>query len=153
MRTLDKLDKKILSALQDNGRISNILLAEKVGLSASACLRRVQSLEENKTILGYTVLFNEKKVGLGSQILLMITLSSQGYEELKQFEQAIGEIPSVLACYLMGGDYDYLARVAVKDIEDYEHLHRTKLSKLPYVSRMQSNFAMREVLKRPNPIL
>ena len=150
---MDAIDKKILSCLQDDARISNIALADKVGLSPSACLRRVQALEENQTILGYTALYNEKNLGLGSQILVMVTLTGQGSELLREFEEAVEKIPNVLACYLMGGGYDYLIRIAVKDIEGYEFLHRTQLSKLPYVASLQSNFAMREVVKRFNPML
>ena len=150
---MDAIDKKILGYLQDDARISNIALADKVGLSPSACLRRVQSLEEGGTILGYTALYNEKNLGLGSQILVRITLTGQGSDLLQEFESAVKKMPNVLACYLMGGGYDYLMRMVVKNIEDYEYLHRTQLSKLPHVARIESNFAMREVVKRSSPIL
>ena len=150
---MDAIDKKILGYLQDDARISNIALADKVGLSPSACLRRVQSLEEGGTILGYTALYNEKNLGLGSQILVRITLTGQGSDLLQKFESAVKKMPNVLACYLMGGGHDYLMRMVAKNIEDYEYLHRTQLSKLPHVARIESNFAMREVVKRSSPIL
>ncbi len=150
---MDAIDKKILGSLQEDARISNIALAVKVGLSPSACLRRVQALEEKGIIMGYTALYDEKALGLGSQILVMVTLTGQGYDLLQEFENSIQKIPNVLACYLMGGGYDYLIRIAVKDIEDYERLHKTHLTKLPFVASLQSNFAMREVVKRANPIL
>ena len=150
---MDKIDKNILSQLQTDGRISNITLADKVGLSPSACLRRVQTLEENGTIQDYTAILDEKKLGLGSQIIVMVTLSGQGYDRMLDFEKAIVQIPNVLACYLMGGQYDYLVRLSVRDLEHYEDIHRTQLSQLPHVQTLQSNFAMREVIKRINPVL
>ena len=150
---MDAIDKRILAQLQNDGRISNIALADKVGLSPSACLRRVQALEEDGTIMQYTTLLNEKQLGMGSQILVMVTLSGQGYHRLLEFEDAVKKIPNVLACYLMGGGYDYLVRLAVKDLEHYEQIHRTKLSQLPHVQTLQSNFAMREVVRRANPVL
>ena len=150
---MDKIDKNILSQLQNDGRMSNIALADTVGLSPSACLRRVQTLEENGTIQNYTAILDEKKLGLGSQIIVMVTLSGQGYDRMLDFEKAIVKIPNVLACYLMGGQYDYLVRLSVRDLEHYEDIHRTQLSQLPHVQTLQSNFAMREVIKRINPVL
>ena len=150
---MDKIDKNILSQLQNDGRISNITLADTVGLSPSACLRRVQALEDGGTIQNYTAILDEKKLGLGSQIIVMVTLSGQGYDRMLEFEKAIVKIPNVLACYLMGGQYDYLVRLSVRDLEHYEDIHRTQLSQLPHVQTLQSNFAMREVIKRINPVL
>ena len=150
---MDKIDKNILSQLQNDGRMSNITLAETVGLSPSACLRRVQALEENGTIQNYTAILDEKQLGMGSQIIVMVTLSGQGYDRMLDFEKAIIKIPNVLACYLMGGQYDYLVRLSVRDLEHYEDIHRTQLSQLPHVQTLQSNFAMREVIKRINPVL
>lgn len=145
---MDAIDKRILSALQQDGRISNIALAERVSLSPSACLRRVQALEKNGTIAQYTALLDKNQLGMGATILVMATLSGQGYDRLLEFEKAVQSMPNVLSCYLVGGDFDYLIRVAVQDFNHYEDVHRTQLSQLPHVYRLQSHFTMREVVNR-----
>ena len=150
---MDNIDKKILSALQDDARITNINLANEVGLSPSACLRRVQSLEQRDIISQYTTLFNEENLGFKTTILLQIRLQEQGADKLEAFEKAIVEIPQVITCILVGGSYDYLIKLVVQDIADYEKLHRDTLSRLPNIASMQSNFALRNIIKRVNPIL
>ncbi len=150
---MDNIDKKILVELEKDSRVTNVNLAQKVCLSPSACLRRVQSLEQRNIISQYTTILNRQKLGHKTQIILQITLSDQGYENLEKFEQAIIEIPQVISCILIGGSYDYLVQLLVRDIEDYEELHRTKLSQLPNISSLQSNFTLRQVVKRINPIL
>lgn len=150
---MDALDKRILSALQQDSRIANIALADKVGLSPSACLRRVQALEKNKTIKQYTALLDSVQLGMESNIIVIATLSGQGYERLLEFENAVRDIPNILSCYLIGGDFDYLMRLGVKDFNHYEQIHRTYLSQLPHLERLQSHFTMREVINRHPPIL
>ena len=150
---MDSIDKKILVELEKDSRITNVNLSQKVCLSPSACLRRVQSLEQRNIISQYTTILNRQKLGYKTQIILQIILSDQGFENLEKFEKAIIEIPQVISCILIGGSYDYLVQLFVRDIEDYEELHRKKLSQLPNISSLQSNFTLRQVVKRINPTL
>ena len=150
---IDDFDKKILSLLQENGRMSNLELSEAISLSTSATLRRIQKLTDNNIIQGYTVLLDEKMLNINTQVILRVTLDGQDGQKLDEFEDQVTKIPNVLSCYLIGGDYDYLIRIAVKDIADYEKLHKKTLSKLPHVQRLQSNFALKEIVKRINPII
>ncbi len=145
---MDTIDKNILCFLQRDAKIPNTILAQQVALSPSACLRRVQHMENQGIIERYTTIINGKSVGRGVQIILTVTLTAQGNKNLQEFEDAVCMIPNVMSCYLVGGNYDYLIRLAVKDLDDYAQLHRHTLSHLPHVANLQSNFAMREVLHR-----
>lgn len=145
---LDRTDFRILEALQMDGRLSNVALAERVGLSPSACLRRVQILEEKGFIGGYTAVLNEKALGLTSNVMVAITLDRQSEDYLSSFEDAVAACPDVMECYLMAGESDYVLRVLAKDSADYERIHKEYLSRLPGVRRIHSSFALRSVVKR-----
>ena len=146
--TLDKIDRSILVALQANGRITNVDLAERVSLSEAACLRRVRALEQQGFIAGYVALVDPKKVGLPASAFVQITLQQEQQKDLEAFEKAIGAIPEVMECHLMTGDFDYLVRVVVADIGDFERIHRRYLTNLPGVARVHSSFALRTVTKK-----
>lgn len=150
MSDLDTLDMSILRELQKNGRISNAELAEKVGLSASACSRRLDILEKSGVISGYHARLSNKAIGHKMIAIVHISLSGQFAKTLAEFEAAVKRCPNVIVCYLMSGEYDYILRVAAKDLEDYERIHRDWLSALPHVSKINSSFALREVIDRPN---
>ena len=145
---LDKIDRKIISALQCDGRLSNVALADQVGLSPSACLRRVQILEDAGIISGYTALVNPDALGRTTNVIVAITLDRQSGEFLGAFEDAVATCPDVMECYLMAGEADYVLRVIVKDAADYERIHRDHLSRLPGVARIQSSFSLRQVVGR-----
>ena len=142
---MDRIDRSILLQLQDNARISNVELANAVGLSPSACLRRVGLLEKSGVIDGYQAQLNASKLGHEVLVLMQITLQGQSAEMLSDFEAAVAEIPQVLACFLIAGDSDYILRVAARDVADFGRLHAEYLSALPHVLRMESSFVMREV--------
>ena len=144
---LDRFDRAIVQALQHEGRIANSALAEKVSLSESACLRRVRSLEEAGLIEGYTVIINQERAGYPVNVFVSITLERQDQTDLSAFEQAVRQIPEVMECYLMTGDYDYLLRVVVADTADFERVHSQHLTRLPHVARVNSSFALRTVQK------
>lgn len=144
---LDKIDYAVLAALQENGRLSNVELAGRVGLSESACLRRVKMLEEEGVIQTYSAVVNGANVGLPGSVFVRVSLDRQQEDQLDQFDQAVKGVPEVMECYLMSGDVDYLMRVVVKDAPDYERIHHT-LTRLPGVARVHSSFALRTVLKR-----
>jgi DNA-binding Lrp family transcriptional regulator len=143
----DHFDHAILNILQAEGRISNVVLAERVNLSESACLRRVRALEESGLIRGYAALVDQAALGLPGNVFVNITLEHQDLADLNAFEQAIQKIPEVMECYLMTGEHDYLLRVVVSDINDFERVHRNDLTQLPGVSRVSSSFALRTVRK------
>ncbi|MDG1986340.1 MAG: Lrp/AsnC family transcriptional regulator [Halieaceae bacterium] len=145
---LNRTDRFILDELQNDGRLSNVALAEKVNLSESACQRRVKALESAGVIERYSMILNQQAVGITANVFVEITLKDQKQGDLVKFEKAIQNIPEVMECYLMSGDYDYLVRVVVTDLQDYERLHRDKLTKLPAVSRVRSSFSLRAVTKR-----
>ena len=148
---MDRIDRSILAALQDNARISNIDLANHVGLSASACLRRVAQLEANNVIDGYHANVNAGKIGYDVLVLVHITLRGQSAAMMAEFEDAVSRIPQVLACFLIAGGNDYILRVAALDVNDFGRIHSTDLSALPHVLRMESNFILREVINRGMP--
>lgn len=145
---LDRIDRKILSLLQADGRISNTELAQRVGLSQSASLRRVQRLESARVIEGYGALLNHAKLGKPDTVFIEITLHNQTEAALDAFERAVAASPDILECHLMAGDYDYLLRVAVADSADCERLHRKQLAAFPHVARIRSHFTLRRVSHR-----
>lgn len=147
---LDKIDRSILSSLQENARIPNTELAEKVGLSQSACSRRVSQLEDAGVIEGYHTSISNKELGQTITAVIQITLSSQSEKTLSNFEKAASECPFVVACFLMSGESDYLMRVNAKDMEHFEQIHKNWLSTLPGAVRIQSSFALRTVVNRAN---
>ena len=147
---MDAIDAAILRILQQNGRIANAELAERVGLSASACSRRVDILEKSGVISGYHARLSHKALDYRIMVIVHISLSGQFAKTLTEFEAAVKLCPNVLVCYLMSGEYDYILRVAAKDLEDYERIHRDWLSALPHVVKINSSFSLREIIDRPN---
>jgi Lrp/AsnC family leucine-responsive transcriptional regulator len=145
---LDRYDNLILEALQKDGRISNVQLAGRVNLSESACLRRVRSLEESGLIERYAALVSQAKVGLSGNVFVHIGLHREEESELAAFEEAVKSIPEVMECFLMTGEFDYLLRVVVSDMADFERLHRDSLTRLPGVARVNSSVAIRTVQKK-----
>ena len=143
---IDKIDRAILRVLQKDGRVSNVQLAERVGLSESACLRRVRLLEQSGTIDRYVMLVNQAAIGKPGNVFVRVTLEGQQKEKLQQFEKTVAAVPEVMECYLMSGDFDYLLRVIIMDYSDFLRVH-DKLTGLPGVLRVQSSFALRTVRK------
>lgn len=144
---LDAHDHAIVRVLQADGRISNVELAERINLSESATLRRVRALEQVGLIEGYAARINQAQVGLPGNVFINITLQRQDQQDLEAFETAVQQVPEIMECYLMTGNFDYLLRVVVADTADFERIHSQKLTRLPGVSRVQSSFALRTVRK------
>jgi len=142
---LDVIDHSILNKLQKNGRLSNVQLATEVGLSESACLRRVKILEESGIIDRYVMLINQSAIGKPGSVFVRVSLDGQQREKLTAFEAEVTKVSEVMECYLMSGDFDYLLRVITRDNDDYVRVHN-KLTSLPGVMRVQSSFALRTVL-------
>jgi Lrp/AsnC family leucine-responsive transcriptional regulator len=145
--TLDATDRRILTALQKSGRMSNSDLSEKVNLSPSACHRRVQRLEADGYIRDYVALLDARKMNVPTTVFVEITLQGQADEVLEAFEKAVARIPDVLECHLMAGSADYLLKVVAENTEDFARIHRQYLARLPGVAQMQSSFALRTVFK------
>jgi len=144
---LDKFDRAILRHLQRDGRMSNVDLSGAVSLSESACLRRVRALEELGLIDRYVALLDQKHAGLSGNVFVHIGLHREEQSELAAFETAVQDIPEVMECYLMTGEFDYLLRVVVSDMADFERLHNESLTRLPGVARVNSSVAIRTVRK------
>ena len=152
---LDKFDKAILDQLQRDGRISNVQLAALVNLSESACLRRVRVLEQAGLIERYVALLDQKEAGLTGTVFVHIVLGREEQSDLAAFESAVQNIPEVMECYLMTGEFDYLLRVVVSDMAAFERIHHSELTRLPGVARVNSSVAIRTVTKKtalPLPI-
>ena len=145
---IDKFDKLILEALQENGRMSNVQLANRVNLSESACLRRVRALEESGMISRYAAILSQNEAGLPGNVFVQIGLHREVESELAAFEDAVRDIPEVMECYLMSGEFDYLLRVVVADMADFERIHKTELTRLPGVARVNSSFGIRTVQRK-----
>lgn len=143
---LDRIDHAILAELQRNGRITNSALAERVGLSQSACSRRVDQLERSGVIRGYHARIDEGVLGRPIRVLVHVSLAGQAESMLVEFEAAVKRCPNILSCHLLSGEYDYLIRVAARDLADYERVHKEWLSTMPHVTRIHSSFALREVI-------
>lgn len=148
----DRIDLSILRELERDARISTVDLAEKVGLSPTACARRQRTLEEAGMIKGYSARLALEKFDLPTTVIVRISLENQSEEALGAFEKAIQRCPSVLRCLLMSGSDDYLVTVAARDIADYERIHMTQLSRLRGVARLHSSFALRSVVDRAVPL-
>ncbi|SFL36564.1 transcriptional regulator, AsnC family [Bradyrhizobium sp. NFR13] len=145
---LDSTDRKILREVVRDARISQMALAEKVGLSPTACTRRLTALEKKGVIKGYAAEIDASELGYMMTVHVHITLDKQSEDALSAFEREIAKCPDVVSCYLMSGNDDYLVHVQARDMEDYERIHKQHLSRMPGVARLHSSFAMRSVVKR-----
>ena len=145
MIELDALDRRILSEMQANARISNTDLADKVGLSASPCWRRVRRLEQEGVIDRYVTVLDPEKLGLGVSVFVRVTLEKHTATLKKDFEVVILERPEVMDCYSMTGNHDYLLRIVVPDIMAYERFLDEVLMHLKGVASVNSSFALKQI--------
>jgi Lrp/AsnC family leucine-responsive transcriptional regulator len=146
---IDAFDRKILTVLASDGRLTAVDLAARVGLSPSACTRRLQALESEGVIQAYHAILDPEAIGLGITAFVEITLERQNDDTLRAFEAALAHCPNVLSCHLMSGSSDYLIRIAARDLADFERMHANVLGHLPGVARIESKFALREAINRP----
>ena len=142
---MDRADAALLQALQADSSRPLADLAEQVGLSPSACHRRVRALEERGLIAGYMARLDPRRLGLMVEVFVEITLTSQSREAMDRFEAAVASFDDILECHLMSGQADYLLRVAAEDLDHYDRIHRNCLARLPGVSAMHSRFAIRRI--------
>ena len=144
---LDELDAAILSYLERNGRATNFDVGEAVGLSASAASRRIQALESSGAIRGYRAILDDRMLGKPMTVFIRVTLERQSAAVLGAFETAIRRAKGIVSCHLMAGQYDYMVLVRVAGIDDYGRLHQNELSRLPGVTRLETSFALRDVME------
>lgn len=151
MHNLDAIDRNIIRSLRRDARITNAKLSQEVGLSPSACLRRVQILETNGVIRGYTAIVGSDAGDDRLIAIIQISLEKQTEEYMDRFEAAVRRHPEIKECYLMTGDADYWLRAEAENATAYEVIHREVLSRLPGVSRIHSSFSIRSVLVQRKP--
>ena len=144
---LDTLDAAILRFLERHGRATNSEVGEAVGLSASAASRRIQALELSGAIRGYRALIDDRLLGKRMTVFIRLTLERQSAPVLSAFEAAVRHCKGIVSCHLLAGQYDYLLVARVADIDDYGRLHHNELSRLPGVTRMETSFALRDVME------
>ena len=148
---LDRYDRQILELLQQDGRISNQDLADRIGLSPSPCLRRVRTLEEAGVITGYRAMLDAKKLGLSLMALIGISMDQHTPERFANLEASIAEIPEILECLLITGQQsDYQLKVVVKDMDAYQDLLLNKITRIQGVTGVHTSFVLRRVVDRSN---
>jgi Lrp/AsnC family transcriptional regulator, leucine-responsive regulatory protein len=149
---LDHIDRKIIAAMSRNARATHVELSEEIGLTPTAIARRVRAMEEEGVIVSYHAVLGLKKLGLSTTVLTRITLETQNEVATTKFEEAIESCHSVVRCFLMtGSNVDYMLTILARDVEDFESIFKTQLSRLPGVSRIDSSFVLRDVINRPIP--
>jgi Lrp/AsnC family leucine-responsive transcriptional regulator len=148
---LDAADSRIVAELQADGRLTNVELAERIGLSPSPCLRRVKRLERDGYIEGYRAALRRDRIGLGFSVFIGVKIDGHTNERALEFEQAVVAMPEVVACHLVSGDADYFLEVVVPELGDYQRFLVGKLLNLPIVREVRSNIAI-QTLKAGAPL-
>ncbi len=141
----DTTEMKILRLLQIDARITNQELADKTGMSASPCWRKVRKLEEDDVIQGYRAVLNRKKIGLGVMVFIRVTIDSHSEAEARKFEEEVTALEDVVACYSIGGDADFLLQVVASDLDSYADFAMSVVRRLPGIKEMQSMFVLKEI--------
>lgn len=147
-RRLDDIDRRILAELQRDGRLSNVELAARVGLSASPCLARVRRLEREGILKGYVALVSPEALGLAITVFIQVALERQSERTLEIFETRVRAFPEVMECYLMTGDSDYLLRLVAPDVQALQRFIIQDLTTIPGVANIRSSFALKQVAYR-----
>lgn len=143
--TLGPIDVRILTALQQDGRITNQTLADQIGMSASPCWRRVRQLEEHRYIQSYRAVLERRKIGLGVMVFIRISIDSHSEAEARKFEKEVMQLEDVVACYSIGGDADFLLQVVAPDLDSFADFAMTVVRRLPGIKEMQSMFVLKEI--------
>ena len=146
---LDKIDRKILKNLQDDGRMTNVELAKEAGISAPPCLRRVRALEDAGFIRGYHADIDPVVMGYGVTVFAMVTLDSQADEVLKGFEEKAANWPQVRECHVLSGETDFLLKIVAHDWDDYQSFHRNELTAAAHVVSVKTSLAIRSSKNEP----
>ncbi len=149
MISLDRIDKKILTLMQENGRISNLELADRVGLSPTPCSRRVKHLEDSGLITKHVTLLNPEMLGLDLTVIIGISMDKHSADRFEEFEKAIRDMPEIMECNIVTGQAaDFQLKVVVRDMRHYENFLLHNLTRLPGVSGVHSSFVLRQVINK-----
>ena len=146
---LDKIDRRIISDLQGNGRMTNVELANRAGISAPPCLRRVRALEDNGIITGYHATLNAARLGYGMTVFAQVALAKQSEKDLSKFTALVNEWDNVRECHIVTGDFDFLLKVVAKDWDDYQHFLTNELTSAPNVASVRSFLTVKATKSTP----
>lgn len=146
---IDDIDRVILRHLQAEGRITNVELAERAGLTAPPCLRRVRALEEAGVIESYHARLNAAALGYGITVFALVSLRSQAEEDLRQFESHVAALPEVRECHMLNGEIDFVLKIVAADLESFQRILTTKLTPAPNVASVKSSFTVRTSKAQP----
>ncbi len=149
MSTLDKIDRRLLAELQAEGRVTNVDLARRVGLTAPPCLRRVRSLEEDGVIRGYHADLDASKLGFAITVFAMVSLRSQAEEDLKAFEDHIAELDEVRECHMLNGEIDFILKIVSRDLQSFQEFLTSKLTPAPNVASVKTSLTIRTAKHKP----
>ncbi|MBB4097544.1 MULTISPECIES: Lrp/AsnC family transcriptional regulator [Sphingomonas] len=139
----DDIDVRILGLLQDNGRMTNVELAERVGLTAPPCLRRVRALEQQGAITGYHAALDPAALGYNLTVFAMVSLKSQAESDLRAFEQMVADIPEVRECHMLNGEIDFILKIVAPDLQSFQHILTTRLTPAPNVEHVKTSLTIR----------
>jgi DNA-binding Lrp family transcriptional regulator len=142
-RTIDTIDRQILRELQDDGRMTNVELAARVGLTAPPCLRRVRTLEEEGTIRGYHAELDAAKLGYGITVFAMVSLRSQAESDLKAFEQHVADLDEVRECHMLNGEIDFMLKIVAKDLQSFQQFLTSAITPTPNVAGVKTSLTIR----------
>jgi DNA-binding Lrp family transcriptional regulator len=146
---LDSIDRTILSELQDDGRITNVELARRAGLTAPPCLRRVRSLEEGGVINGYHARLNASALGYGITVFALVSLRSQAEEDLRGFESHVAALPEVRECHMLNGEIDFILKIVAHDLQNFQTFLTSKLTTAPHVASVKTSLTIRTSKDQP----
>jgi len=146
---LDRIDRRILSDLQEHGRMTNVELAKRAGISAPPCLRRVRALEKSGFIRGYHADLNAEQLGYTVTVFALVGLTSQAEADLKAFEALVGSWPQVRECHMLAGESDFLLKIVAEDWDSYQKFLTTKLTAAPHVNHVKSSLGIRTSKYQP----
>ncbi|MBB5733496.1 DNA-binding Lrp family transcriptional regulator [Altererythrobacter atlanticus] len=149
MATLDNIDRRLLAELQAEGRVTNVDLARRVGLTAPPCLRRVRALEEDGVIRGYHADLDPSKLGFAITVFAMVSLRSQAEEDLRAFEDHIKDLPDVRECHMLNGEIDFILKVVSKDLQSFQEFLTSKLTPAPNVASVKTSLTIRTSKNEP----
>lgn len=149
MPALDNIDRRLLSELQAEGRITNVELAQRVGLTAPPCLRRVRSLEEEGVIRGYHADLDASKLGFAITVFALVSLKSQAEESLRQFEDHMRMLPEVRECHMLNGEIDFILKIVSRDLQSFQEFLTSKLTPAPNVASVKTSLTIRTAKQVP----
>jgi DNA-binding Lrp family transcriptional regulator len=145
----DSVDRQILAALQADGRMTNVELAGRVGLTAPPCLRRVRSLEDDGTIEGYHAVLDPARLGFAITVFAMVSLTSQAEEHLRAFERHVEALDPVRECHMLNGEIDFILKVVARDLQEFQHFLTTSLTTAPHVASVKTSLTIRRAKHLP----